>query len=97
MNATELAQNTLTLRERIKAFMRQYDLSRNEMATLLRTSIKTLEGWLDSGRTPPACMLLVMDLLEQSSQARRIAGVHTRKAGAPRGKAFGKGNPHRFK
>jgi hypothetical protein len=85
--------------DRIKALMKRYDLSRNEMAIILQTPPSTLDDWLKLKlpRTPPSCMRLVLDLLEQSTQARRIAGLHCTTKGAPRGKPFKKGNPYRIK
>lgn len=78
--------------------MLKYDLSRDDMARVLQTPVRTQDDWLSETRPrmPPACMLTLMTILEQSPQARRLAGVHRKVEAAPRGKPFRKGNPHRF-
>jgi len=89
----------MTIAERLKAFMAKYDLSREQMASVIRTAPTTLDDWLSltKPRIPPACMALVMDVLEQCPDARRVAGMADSKPAAPRGRPFRKGNPWRFK
>lgn len=88
----------MTIGERLQAFMAEYKLSRTQMAAILKTSPSTLNDWLRewNPRTPPACMVLVMDWLEQHEQARMWAGVYVRRKMKPRGKPFAKGNPTRY-
>jgi hypothetical protein len=89
----------MTIAARIIAFMIRYNLSRARMAKVLRTAESTFNDWLShtKPRNPPACMGLVLDLLERSANARTIAGVHNRVAGAPRGRPFRRGNPYRYR
>ena len=98
MSANKLAQNTVTvtLKERLRAFMAEHDLSRAQLATILQTPLDTLNNWLDKGRTPPGCLVPLMALLERRSQVRTWLGVHRKVEAAPRGKPFRKGNAHRF-
>lgn len=55
--------------------MERYNLRRKDMCVILQTPFGTLTHWLRDESTPPACLLALMDILEQSSEARRIAGV----------------------
>lgn len=97
MNASKHAQNTLTISERLRAFMLTHELSRADMAAILETPLKTLDGWLDCGRTPPACLRPLMRLLEQCSQVRIKLGVYSKSKAEPRGRPFKKGNSYRFR
>jgi DNA-binding transcriptional regulator YiaG len=86
-----------TLAERVRAFMARHELTRREMAAVLRTPNRTFNNWLDDGRTPPACLLALMDALETHSQVRTLLGVYrARKPTLPRGRPFKRGNPWRF-
>ena len=89
----------MTIADRLRVFMREHGLNRNQMADIISTPVASLDDWLSQTkpRVPPACMLTLMSLLEQSSQARRLAGVHKQDKAAPRGRPFKRGNPHRFK
>lgn len=89
----------MIIAERVKHFMELHELSRDEMAEILRTPVSTVNDWLSATkpRIPPACMVLIMNLLEQSPQARKLAGVHKTQPRAPRGKPFKPGNPYRYK
>ena len=56
--------------------MKRHRLNGQKMAQLLHTPYGTFEKWRREDDTqPPGCLLLVMDILEQSAEARRIAGV----------------------
>lgn len=88
---------TINLMARLRAFMRQQKLTRGEMAEVLKTPLRTLDGWLDRGTTPPACLLPLMDLLESRSQIRTWLGVNTSASKRePRGRPFRRGNEWRF-
>ncbi len=90
-------QNNATIAERIRALMAKFDMSRGEVARVLRTPGRTLDGWLDDGRIPPACMLPLLDVIEGSGQARRILNVRAlRQPGKSRGRPFRRGNEWRF-
>jgi len=77
--------------------MSRYNLSHARMADLLRTPEGTFKHWLYEGTAPPACMLVIMELLETSPSVRRQLGVSRPRRGAPRGKPFKPGNKFRFK
>jgi len=81
-NASAPAQNSATKAERIRAFMARFDLSRAEAALVLCTPERTLDGWLDDDRTPPGCMIALLDVIEQSSHGRRILGVQDKQPDA---------------
>jgi len=91
-------QALITVLDKLRSIMKEYELSRAQLAQVLRTSINSLNGWLDKGKQAPACLDLTLDLLQQSPQARRIAGIHRATSGmTPRGRPFKRGNPYRFK
>jgi hypothetical protein len=91
------AQNTLLLAVRLRDFMHRWRLTREEMAGVLKTPPRTLDGWLDFGKTPPACLAPLLDLLEERSQVRTWLGVHAIwRKGEPRGRPFRRGNEYRF-
>ena len=81
-NASAPAQNSASIAERIRAFMARFDLSRAEAALVLCTPERTLDGWLDDDRTPPGCMIALLDVIEQSSHGRRILGVQDKQPDA---------------
>ena len=95
--STNAPQNNATIAERIRALLANFNMSRGEIARVLRTPGRTLDGWLDDGRIPPACMLPLLDVIEGSGQARRILGVRAlRPKGKSRGRPFRRGNEWRF-
>ena len=63
------------LTDRLREFMKVHGLRRYELAGILQTPLGTVKHWLQDDVTPPACLLTLMDILEQSAEARRIAGV----------------------
>lgn len=82
---------------RLREVMRQYNLSRAELAAILCTPLDTLNGWLDKGKSTPACLGVLLGLIEKRSQVRAWIGIGRNIPAAPRGKPFKKGNPYRFK
>jgi hypothetical protein len=99
MSETDQAQNIPTVAARLRAFMAVRNLSAADMGAAIRTPARTVEKWIDRTKPtkPPACMALLLDLLEQSSQCRRLIGIEKRTSAAARGKPFKRGNPYRFK
>src|SRR5208337_4897488 len=89
-NVNDNAQNMLTLSTRLREFMKRHDLTRDEMAAVIRTPRGTFDHWLDDDVNPPACLLALMDLLEEESRARTRLGVHGTKDGVT-----GRGQGHR--
>jgi hypothetical protein len=83
------------LRDRLRAIMERRGLTRRELADGLDTSPFTLRGWLDYGRTPPANLGALLDVLETSSQARSKLRL-SRGSKLPRGRPFQPGNPWRI-
>lgn len=65
----------MKLTDRLWAFMVRYNLRRKDLCEIPQTPRGTLTHWLRDEATPPACMLALMDILEQSAEARRIAGI----------------------
>ena len=66
----------MRLKERLAAFMAKYNLSHKAMAGKIGTPYDTFEKWMrKKDAQPPACLIVLMDILEQSAEARRIAGV----------------------
>lgn len=95
--AQEQALNRVSVQDRLRAIMREYDLSREQLATVLNTPIDTLKGWLDKDRPPPRCLEVLLNLIEQRAQVRTWVGIHKRPALEVRGRPFKRGNPYRFK
>lgn len=74
------------LKSRLKTFMAAHTvdgrkLTGTRFAAMLRTPYNTFEHWLRThDKAPPACMLLVMDLLEQLPEARKLVGIDDKEA-----------------
>ena len=82
----------LILSTRLREFMRRHDLT----AAVIRTPRGTFDHCLDDEVNPPACLLALMDLLEEESRVRTRLGVHGTRRSAPRGLPFRRGNEFRF-
>jgi hypothetical protein len=93
---TEHAPPMLMLSTRLRGFMKYHGLTRSDMATVLKTPRGTLDHWLDDGVSPPACLIPLMDLLEQRSKVRTWLGVRDARKRPLRGRPFVRGNPYRF-
>ena len=85
----------MTLRDRMRALMKRRNLTRRELASAIDTSPHTLRGWLDRGRTPPAALAPLLDLIEEKQQVRSWLGLSRRKK-RTRGRPFELGNPYRI-
>ena len=86
----------MLLRDRLDALRRQRGLTRRELAEGLDTSVNTLAGWLH-GKTPPAAIGPLLDLIETDSSVRRRLGLsHGRKQPPPHNNGFKPGNPWRI-
>jgi hypothetical protein len=94
-NIVHPALDTPTLSSRLRAFMSAYNVSRPQLAEILKTPIGTLNHWLYDDVTPPGVLGLALDLLEQSRKARIVAGVYRKKSHV-RGRPFQRGNDWRF-
>jgi hypothetical protein len=94
---TEARHISRKLSTRLREFMGRYDLTRNEMAVVITTPRGTLDHWLDDAVNPPACLLALMDVLEEESRVRTRLGVHCAKPSVRgRGRPFRRGNEFRF-
>jgi len=85
----------MMLRDRMRMLMERRNLTRRELADAFETSPHTLRGWLDRGRTPPAAIGRLLDLIEKRSQVRAWLGL-SRGRKRPRGRPFEPGHPFRF-
>ena len=66
----------MRLKDRLRAFMGQHNLTHKQMAEKLSTPYPTFRHWmLVRDNAPPACMATLMRILEQSSEARKIVGI----------------------
>ena len=66
----------MAAKDRIDALRVKYRHTRIEMARILQTPPSTYDKWFyRQAAAPPACMLLLLDILEQSAEARGIAGL----------------------
>lgn len=71
-----------SLLERLRGFMHANNLSKEELAGLLRTSPQTLDGWFNNGMAPPASLLALLLLFETLPHAPRCRVSHPWSAGA---------------
>jgi len=77
-----LAGASMRLKDRIRAFAEKYGLTHEQLAEMITTPYGTFQKWMrsDEGSVkPPACMLTLMEILEESSEARRIVGINEAK------------------
>ena len=93
--AGEARADMPTVRERLNAFMKRRNVTRSQLAAALSTSVKTMDGWLYEGHTPPAVMISMLDLIEGSPRVRARLGLSCRRK-LPRGRPFQPGHPYRF-
>lgn len=84
-----------TIQERLNAFRRSHSLTHRQLADALSTPLRTLHAWTSDGKTPPAVMLTMLDLIENDSRIRAKLGLSRRKE-QPRGRPFEKGHCYRF-
>jgi hypothetical protein len=84
------------LRDRLSTIMEEQGLTRRQMAVGLDTPLDTLKGWLD-GKTPPAILGAMLDLIERKPQVSRWLKLGTRRIKLrPRGYGFQPGHQFRF-
>ena len=51
-------------------------LTGTKFAVILQTPYDTFEYWLrEKDKQPPGCLLTLMDILEQSEDARKLVGI----------------------
>ena len=73
--------SNLRLKDRLALFMEKHGIKHEQMAGILYTPYNTFQKWMRAdkdgrgSRKPPACMLLVMEGLEDSAEFRKIAGI----------------------
>ena len=65
----------MMLRDRMRTLMKRRNLTRRELASAFDTSPHTLRGWLDQGKTPPAAIGPLLDLIEKRPQVRAWLGL----------------------
>lgn len=66
----------MRLKDRLREFMVEHSLTHEEMATILNTPYSTFAKWMrEKDNRPPGCLVVLMDILDGSSEARDIAGV----------------------
>ena len=86
----------MMLRDRMRTIMKRRNLTRRELADAFETSPHTLRGWLDQGKTPPAAVGPLLDLIEKRPQVRAWLGLSRGKK-LKRGRPFEPGNPWRIR
>ncbi|HZV21845.1 MAG TPA: helix-turn-helix transcriptional regulator [Hyphomicrobiales bacterium] len=75
----------------LRAFMKTYDLSLEELAGLLRITPQTLHHWFESGLTPPAWLLALTVLL--TNRPKEISPSPAPKAAPAAQPRYGKPAP----
>jgi hypothetical protein len=70
----------MTLRQklpaRIETFMKKYSLKPAGIGLIVRAAEQNVRGWLMGRALPPGPVVPLMDVLEQSEEARQILGVY---------------------
>jgi hypothetical protein len=84
-----------TVRERLNAFRKRRNVTRTQLADALSTPLRTMDGWLYEGHTPPGVMITMLDLIEDNPQVGAKLGLSRRKE-RPRGRPFERGHCFRF-
>jgi hypothetical protein len=84
-----------TVRDRLNSFRKRHNVTRSQLAEALSTPVRTMNGWIYEGHTPPGAMISLLDLIEDSPRARARLGLSRRKE-RPRGRPFERGHPFRF-
>src|SRR5258708_12791676 len=62
--AKDSAQNSASLAERLRKFMRAHDLSRTQLASIIQTPTRTLDHYLDDGVAPPRSLGALLIVLQ---------------------------------
>lgn len=63
----------MRLKDRLKAFIAEHQLTHEEMAALLSTPYGTFKKWMMTHDTqPPACLITLMNILERVPEARHF-------------------------
>lgn len=70
-----------SLLERLRGFMRANNLSKEELAGLLRISPQTLDDWFNDGMAPSGSLLALLVLFETLPQVTRYRVSHPWSAG----------------
>ena len=66
----------MRLKDRLKAFAVKHGLSHTEMAAKLSTPYPTFANWmLTNDKQPPACMVTLLDILENVPEAREFLKI----------------------
>jgi len=74
--AAHISKECDSLLERLRGFMQANNLSKEELAGLLRTSPQTLDDWFNDGMAPPASLLALLVLFETLPKAARYRVSH---------------------
>ena len=77
----------MTLRQglpaRIETFMKKYNLKPAGFGLVVRTTDQNVRCWLTRKALPPGPVVPLMDVLEQSEEARQILGVYRYRSKRP--------------
>ena len=68
----------MRLKDRLRKFATTHNLTHEALAEKLCTPYETFKKWMRDGegsRQPPGCLIVLMDILEKSDEARKIAGI----------------------
>lgn len=68
---------------RIEAFMKKYNLKPAGFGLIVRTTEQNVGCWLSGKALPPGPVVSLMDILEQSEEARQILGVYRYRSKKP--------------
>jgi hypothetical protein len=80
-NGAHIPKTGDSLLERLRGYMNANNLSKDELAGLLRTSPETLDNWFNDGMAPPASLLALAVLFECLPQSARYRVSHPWSAG----------------
>ena len=81
--ALELMVLRQGLPARMEIFMKKYNLKAAGFGLVVRTTEQNVRGWLAGKALPPGPVVPLMDVLEQSEEARQILGVYRYRSKKP--------------
>ena len=68
--SSRVSRDSVSVADRLHAFMRTHDLGLEELADWLQTHPRTLAQWFNGTAMAPACSLISLSLVARLPQAR---------------------------
>jgi DNA-binding transcriptional regulator YiaG len=84
----ELTALRQALRDRIEALGKKYNLKPLAFALIFKTTEQNVRNWLKGKALPPGPVVALMEVLEQSEEARQLLGVYRYRSKAQQRRAI---------